>query len=145
MTVLLSSSPTHFQPSFYSLATRHPMWTTADSSPYKVKQATVQAKMLSGQNRTGKLQRHWSDNSEGYCLLPSCNQKLEDLQHILLECNSHIEARERVWRMWREHPSFPLLEHILTEYTWNNDHNHIQLPQCYPLSSHWYKIREKQF
>ena len=42
------SSLTLFQAQYMSLATPHPLWVTAGSSPYEVTKAEVQAKMLSG-------------------------------------------------------------------------------------------------
>ena len=41
-----------FQADFMSLSQPHPIWTSAGSSPYEVRKATVQARMLSGRYRT---------------------------------------------------------------------------------------------
>ena len=77
----------YFKPSFMSLATPHPVWTSAGSSPAKVSMATVQAQMLSGRYRTESLCSHWKSHSSGSCLLsPSCSSTTEDLEHILYKC-----------------------------------------------------------
>ena len=79
-----------FKPQFMSLSSPHPLWLTAGSNPYEVNKATVQARMLSGRYRTEALCSHWTSNTEGGCLLPSCTRTitLEDVGHILLECES---------------------------------------------------------
>ena len=53
----------YFHPSFHSLSTPHPIWTSAGSSPYKIKKAVVKARMLSGRYRMECLRRHWSENT----------------------------------------------------------------------------------
>ena len=62
----------HFKPYFYSLAKPHPVFTSAGSSPYEVEKSKVQARMLSGRYRTERLRRHWSQNRDSFCLLPTC-------------------------------------------------------------------------
>ena len=47
--------------------------------------------------------RHWSDNTDGFCLLPSCHQVSDDLPHILLHCPSLQEAWDRVMLLWQDH------------------------------------------
>ena len=64
----------YFHPHYYSLSSPHPLWTTAGSSPYEVKKAVVQARMLSGRYRTEMLRRHWSENKEGHCLFSLTNR-----------------------------------------------------------------------
>ena len=64
-----------FHPLFMSLSKPHPLWTTASSNPYEVNKAVVQARMLSGRYRTESLSRFWSNNPNGYCLLPHCSGK----------------------------------------------------------------------
>ena len=93
---LLSLS--YFKPEFMSLVKPHPLLVTAGASPYEVAKARVQALLLSGRYRTELLCRHWSSNSEGFCLLPSCLGLgvKEDLEHILLKCGSLAGTRERL-------------------------------------------------
>ena len=93
---LLSLS--YFRPEFMSLVKPHPLLVTAGASPYEVSKARVQALFLSGRYRTEQLCRHWSSNSDGHCLLPSCSGLgvNEDLEHILLKCGSLASTRERL-------------------------------------------------
>ena len=44
----LLPSLVYFKPNFMSLARPHPIWMSSGCSPYEVKKATVQARMLSG-------------------------------------------------------------------------------------------------
>ena len=108
----------YFKPSFYSLTKPHPIFTSAGSSPYEVEKSKVQARMLSGQYRTKRLRRHWSQNQEGYCLLPTCWNTIEDLEHILTHCPAHREARTRVLAMWADYlATRPHLATVVTHYT----------------------------
>ena len=78
----------------------HPLWTTTGSSPFEVSKAAVQAKMLSGRFRTEKLCRFWSSNPEGFCLAPTCVNKVEDLEHILCTCKALAAPRKRLQSAW---------------------------------------------
>ena len=76
----------YFNPNFMTLKMPHPIWITAEHSSYKVAMATIQARMLSGRYRCGKLTRYWT-NSNGSCkLTPDCQETLEDIPHILQQC-----------------------------------------------------------
>ena len=93
------SSLQFFSPSFMTLVSPHPIWTTAGSSPSKVAMATVQALMLSGRYRTQKLCSHWSQQTSGYCLLAkTCSTSIEDLPHILSKCDGLLPIREKLLR-----------------------------------------------
>ena len=117
-----------FHPNFLSLSSPHPLWTTAGSSPYEVKKAVVQARMLSGRYRTERLRRHWSSNSEGYCLLPSCHQQFDDLTHILLACPALQEARDRMEQLWTDHLNdIPHINTVVRDYMSQPDHYKVQL------------------
>ena len=70
-----------------SLASTHPIFTTAGSSPAKVAMATVQAVMASGRYRTEALCSHWSKNKRGVCLLSDlCSDTIDDISHITTTC-----------------------------------------------------------
>ena len=58
----------------------------------------LQAKMLSGRYRAGKLCRHWSTNTKGFCLAPTCSdlEILEDLTHILAKCEALGSTRSKL-------------------------------------------------
>ena len=86
-----------FRPSFMSLASTHPIFTTAGSSPPKVAMASVQAVMLSGRYRTEALCSHWSKNKSGVCLLSdSCSNTVDDITHILTSCPALENTRNNL-------------------------------------------------
>ena len=92
-----------FNPSFATLSSPHPIWSSAGSSSYEVSKATIQARMLSGRYRTDWFTRHWSAvNKSGDCQLPSCQDDLTPgtLRHLLLECPGTSAARTRVVALW---------------------------------------------
>ena len=90
----------YFKPSFMSLSSPHPLWTTA-KSPFEVRKAVITARMLSGRYRTDRLMRHWSrSNPEGFCRLPGCHGKDGTLLHILLHCPALAETRANGISLW---------------------------------------------
>ena len=77
--------------------------------------------MLSGRYRTERLCRFWSSNPDGICLLPSCREvsNVEDLTHILLNCQSLAYTRVKLCQMFSEFASknllvFFIVNHFLT-------------------------------
>ena len=88
----------YFNPYYMSLTKPHPILITANSSPYKVIKACIQAKMLSGRYRTERLCRHWSENRSGICLIDTCKglKISEDLRHILADCPGLEHARRNL-------------------------------------------------
>ena len=48
-----------FRAEFMSLSHPHPIWTSAGSSPFEVKKANVQARMLSGSNASQVPSSTW--------------------------------------------------------------------------------------
>ena len=95
------SSLEHFRPSYMSLSTPHPLWTSAHS-PYEVQKAVIQAWMISGRYCTDKLARHWSSrNPSGLCLLPGCDGlHVGSLEHILLHCQALADVGSGVINLW---------------------------------------------
>ena len=87
----------YFNPSFMSLTTTHPIFSTCGTSPYEVSKAVVQAMYLSGRGRLETLTKHWDNtNKEGYCLLcKDSNPVPGSLEHLLLPggCPLLAEAR----------------------------------------------------
>ena len=74
--------------------------------------------MLSGRYRTERLRRHWSQNRDGHCLLPTCWETSEDLEHILVRCPAHRQARARVLAMWTDYlATRPHLATVVEHYT----------------------------
>ena len=127
----------HFKPSFMSLSTPHPLWSSA-SSPYEVGKAVIAARMLSGRYRTDRLTRHWTQtNPDGLCRLPGCFNNEGNLEHILLHCTALSEARSRVVSLFTaflvsRQELFPVIHH----YTIVEEHLLLQFlldPSCLPL------------
>ena len=86
-----------FRPSFMSLASTHPIFTTAGSSPAKVAMASVQSVMASGRYRTEALCSHWSKNKKGVCLLSDqCSDTVDDIPHIITSCPALENTRNRL-------------------------------------------------
>ena len=84
-----------------SLATTHPIWTSAGSSPYEIRKATVQARMLSGRYRTCWLRRHWSGDLTGTCSIPGCPNMPGTLLHIATgECPGLVQAYSHATALW---------------------------------------------
>ena len=53
-----------------------------------------------------------------FCLLPTCWNTSEDLEHILVWCPAHKEVRIRVLAMWAEYlANKPLLAKVVHHYT----------------------------
>ena len=98
----LTSAP-YFNPDFMSLIRPHPIWTSCGSNPFECHKAVVAARMLSGRYLTDKLQRHWTQNKLGVCLLPSCTpSNIEgSLEHILLYCTALAPTRVRLLQLCR--------------------------------------------
>ena len=91
----------HCNPSFMSLASPQPIWTTAQGNPHEVTKAIQQARFHSGRYRTEYLSRHWSDNPSGCCRAEeACSNTIEDTKHILLECPAYFEEKRRLLSLW---------------------------------------------
>ena len=113
-----------FQPKYMSLASPHPIWTACGSNPFEVHKASFTVKMLAGRYLTDMLQRHWTPNKSGCCLLPGCAQSRTPgtLQHLLLYCPSLAERRQKLLllatRISSEHEALsPILRHFFSETT----------------------------
>ena len=81
-------SLTYFKQMFMSLVKTHPVWTSCGSNALEVHKATVTVRMMAGRYQTDMLQRHWTSNKSGYCLLPTFtgNNIPGSLEHLLLYC-----------------------------------------------------------
>ena len=107
-----------------SLASHHPIWTACGLNPFEVHKASFAVKMLAGRYLTDMLQRHWTPNKSGCCLLPGCAQSRtpSTLQHLLLYCPSLAEKRQKLLllatRISSEHEALsPILRHFFSETT----------------------------
>ena len=78
-----------------SLTSPHPIWSSCGSNPFECHKAVTAARMLSGRYLTDRLQRHWTENKSGSCLLPACAHSQFDgtLEHLLLFCPSLEKTR----------------------------------------------------
>ena len=94
---LREASLTYFHPTFMSLSTTHPLFTTFGTSPYEVSKAVIQARWLSGRARVESLTRHWDNtNKQGIC--PLCKMikpVVGTIEQFLLSggCPALVEAR----------------------------------------------------
>ena len=111
----LLDSLSMFRSDFMSLSSPHPIWTSAGSSPYEVKKATVQARMLGGRYRTCWLRRHWSGDQSGSCRIPGCTGEPGTLLHLATaQCQGLTSAKVRAVALWsnflRKEPNlFPVI------------------------------------
>ena len=96
----LTSAP-YFKPGYMSLSKPHPMLFACGSNPFECNKAVITARMLSGRYPTDKLQRHWSQNQSGFCLLPECAQSesLGTLEHLLLYCTALKNTRRNLFKL----------------------------------------------
>ena len=102
-----------------SLATPHPLWTSAGSSSYQVTMATIQARMISRRYRTEQLISKWSPHNDGTCKAPSCRGSghPENLQHILAECGALAQTRSSLHSFTTKYcQNVPQLKPILNMY-----------------------------
>ena len=111
------TSLSHFNADFMSLCRPHPIWTSAGSSPFEVKKATVQARMLSGRYRTCWLRRYWSGDLSGICKV--CNDQPGTLQHIAAgECPGLVQAVARARSLWEAFlAQNPILYSVVHQYS----------------------------
>ena len=126
-----------FNPSYMSLSSPHPLWTSA-GSPFEVRKAVVTARMLSGRYRTDSLMRHWSSsNPSGLCRLPGCENQLGTLTHILLHCPALAAARANCISHWTAFlVPRPWLLPIVSHHTLSGDQLHLQFlmdPSVLPM------------
>ena len=61
----------------------------------------IAARMLSGRYLTDKLQRHWTQNKTGNCLLPACTPSDSEgsLEHLLLYCPALNYTRSKLLQL----------------------------------------------
>ena len=102
----------YFKTSFMSLSSVHPLWSTCSSNPYEVNKAVVQARMLSGRYRTQSLRSHFDSENVPHCKLCSSNE-VENLTHILIECQALESIRINVIRGWLETQQPSILNTVL--------------------------------
>ena len=96
----LTSAP-YFKPEYMSLTRPHPLWFSCGSNSFESHKAVQTSRMLSGRYLTDRLQRHWTQNRDGFCLLPACSpaRSLGSLEHLLLHCSSLKLTRDKMMRL----------------------------------------------
>ena len=100
------SSLEYFKPSFMSLATPHPMFTTCSSNSFETNKSTCQASFISGRYKTDYLARHWvKENPSGYCVLCPGLMKVDSLDHFVLFCEALTPARTNILKYWQLYSS----------------------------------------
>ena len=114
----------YLHPSFLCLTRPHPIWTSLDNNPYQAKAARIQALFLSGRYRSERLTRFWSQNRDGFCVLPICkNQNIfEDIEHIILRCQGLTDVRRRLHEFTRDYISDkPVIKPVIDAYLYSTD------------------------
>ena len=91
----------HFQPKYMSLQSPHPIWSTVGSNPYEISKAIQQARLLSGRYRTQYLVSHWSSNLSGHCSAPGCENNIETVKHIIIDCVAYNSIRNGLEQLWK--------------------------------------------
>ena len=125
----------YFKPEFHSLLHPHPILWTAGSNPYEVSKALIQCKMLSGRYRSEVVASHWSPNTHGFYLAPTCIQVPENLEHILLYCPSYQPLRAKLVNLWQV-TRMPPITNIISSALAQGGKNLVQFlldPSTHPL------------
>ena len=103
----------HFHPEYMSLCKIHPLWSTAGSNPHEIYKAVQQARFLSGRYRSGNVTRHWSDESQGFYLYPTCTNQDETVRHVLVDCGAYNCCKSRLYSLWLSTPNKAVLSLVL--------------------------------
>ena len=113
----LLPSLSHFKPEFMSLKNPHPIWSTTGGNPYEVSKAIQQARFLSGRYRSENLVRHWSKNKEGFCYSVTCTNKVETVEHILIQCRAYSDCKRKLYSLWLSSTNPVVQELVLEAFT----------------------------
>ena len=95
-----------------SLSRPHSIWTTAGSNPHEVSKAVQQARFLSGRYRSESLARHWSKNSQGFCLMENCRNVSKDTMYILVDCQAYNDCKRKLYSLWLRN-STPIIHKLV--------------------------------
>ena len=158
----------YFKPSFMSLSSPHPMFTTCGSNPFETNKSTCQAALISGRFKTDLLARHWvQENPEGHCVIcPNLGLK-DTLEHFLITCNTLMPTRVTILNYWCSYteeddvlrqlvvaklrsPLQTLLHFIIDPSTdsdviWGVQRKSIDLAEVFKLTRSWcYALKRKK-
>ena len=103
----------HFHPEYMSLCKTHPIWSTAGSNPHEISKAVQQARFVSGRYRSWNITRQGSEESEGFCLSPTCTEQVETVEHVLVECGAYNLCKARLYSLWLSTPNKAALRLVL--------------------------------
>ena len=83
-----------------SLVKPHPLWTTAQSNPFKIKKSLVVGKLLSGRYRSDWLCRHWSKTNPS---LICPGMKISGtVDHMLVTCPGLADKKKDLILYWNQ-------------------------------------------
>ena len=110
-----------FEPRTCSVWRPHLLWEFSKSNPFESCKAMVVARMISGRYRTDMLQKHWTNNRNGYCQAPTCVNVLGDLIHMMVTCPSVSVIRSNMYNVWMKKSALcpPLATFLLN--LWGNE------------------------
>ena len=119
---ILTSTP-YFKPAFMSLTKPHTIWSSCGSNPFECHKAVIAARMLSGRYLTDRLQRHWTQNKSGNCLLPACasSQSEGSLEHLLLYCPALNHTRTKLLELCARVSSESEQLSLITQHVFHSD------------------------
>ena len=103
-----------FHESSCLLGRPHLIWEFSKNHPFEVSKAIIVARMMSGRYRTDKLRRHWTQNKEGFCLAPTCQNVVGDIPHMFVSCPAIRNVRCRILSFWKHKSALcpPLLSFL---------------------------------
>ena len=122
-----------FKPNYMSLTKPHPLWTTTNGNPHEVSKAMQQARFLSGRYRTNSLMKHWNPGSKGLCNYPECEDAIETIEHILLDCKAYTKQRQQLVSMWLATQVFEVYPLILDALSASKNYLLQFIMDCSPL------------
>ena len=50
--------------------------------------------------RSENLVRHWSKNKDGFCYSVTCTNKVETIEHILIQCSAYSDCKRKLYSLW---------------------------------------------
>ena len=56
----------------------------------------------------------WCHSQLDYCLSPTCSNKVESVEHILIHCRAYTECKRRLYSLWLSSPN-PVVIKLVTE------------------------------
>ena len=103
-----------FHESSCQLGRPHLIWEFAQHHPFEVSKAIIVARLMSGRYRTDQMRRHWTQNKEGFCLAPTCQNVAGDIPHMFVSYPAIRSIKQRILSFWNQKsaPCPPLLSFL---------------------------------